>query len=58
MIGPIELLNEHESVARAMHDTGDLDVGGRRVRKVEASRLAVSPIAPTGLHEPWLRQRQ
>jgi type III restriction enzyme len=22
-----------------MHDTGDLDVGGRRVRKVEASRI-------------------
>ena len=26
-------------VAHAMHDTGDLDVGGRRVRKVEASRI-------------------
>ena len=31
-------LNEGE-VAHAMHDTGDLDVGGRRVRKVEASRI-------------------
>ena len=31
-------LNEAE-VAHAMHDTGDLDVGGRRVRKVEASRI-------------------
>ncbi len=30
----------HEAeVAHAMHDTGDLDVGGRRVRKVEASRI-------------------
>lgn len=26
-------------VAHAMHDTGDLDVGGRRMRKVEASRI-------------------
>jgi type III restriction enzyme len=26
-------------VAHAMHDTGDLDIGGRRVRKVEASRI-------------------
>lgn len=31
-------MNEGE-VAHAMHDTGDLDVGGRRVRKVEASRI-------------------
>lgn len=31
-------LNEGE-VAHAMHDTGDLDIGGRRVRKVEASRI-------------------
>jgi type III restriction enzyme len=31
-------LHEGE-VAHAMHDTGDLDVGGRRVRKVEASRI-------------------
>jgi type III restriction enzyme len=31
-------LNEGEA-AHAMHDTGDLDVGGRRVRKVEASRI-------------------
>jgi type III restriction enzyme len=31
-------LNEGE-LAHAMHDTGDLDVGGRRVRKVEASRI-------------------
>ena len=31
-------LNEGE-VAHAMHDTGDLDVGGRRVRKMEASRI-------------------
>jgi type III restriction enzyme len=31
-------LNEGE-VAHALHDTGDLDVGGRRVRKVEASRI-------------------
>ena len=31
-------LNEGE-VAHAMHDTGDLDVGGRRLRKVEASRI-------------------
>lgn len=31
-------LNEGE-VAHAMHDTGDLDVGGRRVRKVDASRI-------------------
>jgi len=26
-------------VVHAMHDSGDLDVGGRRVRKVEASRI-------------------
>lgn len=31
-------LNEGE-VAHAMHDTGDLEVGGRRVRKVDASRI-------------------
>ncbi|MDP1904511.1 MAG: DEAD/DEAH box helicase family protein [Pseudomonadota bacterium] len=31
-------LNEGE-VAHAMHDTGDLDVGGRRMRKVDASRI-------------------
>ncbi|RST47398.1 DEAD/DEAH box helicase [Variovorax sp. DXTD-1] len=31
-------LNEGE-VAHALHDSGDLDVGGRRVRKVEASRI-------------------
>ncbi len=31
-------LNEGE-VAHAMHDAGDMDVGGRRVRKVEASRI-------------------
>jgi type III restriction enzyme len=31
-------LNEGE-VVHAMHDTGDLDIGGRRVRKVEASRI-------------------
>jgi type III restriction enzyme len=31
-------LNESE-VAHAMHDTGDLDIGGRRVRKVDASRI-------------------
>lgn len=31
-------LNEGE-VAHALHDTGDLDVGGRRVRRVEASRI-------------------
>jgi type III restriction enzyme len=31
-------LNEGE-VAHALHDTGDLDLGGRRVRKVEASRI-------------------
>jgi type III restriction enzyme len=31
-------LNEGE-LAHAMHDTGDLDVGGRRVRKVDASRI-------------------
>lgn len=31
-------LNEGE-VVHAMHDTGDLDVGGRRVRKVDASRI-------------------
>jgi type III restriction enzyme len=31
-------LHEGE-VAHAMHDAGDLDVGGRRVRKVEASRI-------------------
>lgn len=31
-------LHENE-VAHAMHDTGDMDVGGRRVRKVEASRI-------------------
>lgn len=31
-------LHEGE-VAHALHDTGDLDVGGRRVRKVEASRI-------------------
>lgn len=31
-------LNEGE-VAHALHDTGDLDIGGRRVRKVEASRI-------------------
>lgn len=26
-------------VAHAMHDTGDMDVGGRRIRKVDASRI-------------------
>ena len=26
-------------VVHAMHDTGDLDIGGRRVRKVDASRI-------------------
>lgn len=26
-------------IAHAMHDTGDLDVGGRRVRRVDASRI-------------------
>lgn len=31
-------LNEGE-VAHAMHDTGDMDVGGRRIRKVDASRI-------------------
>lgn len=31
-------LHEGEA-AHAMHDTGDLDVGGRRVRKVDASRI-------------------
>ena len=31
-------LNEGE-VVHAMHDTGDLDIGGRRVRKVDASRI-------------------
>lgn len=31
-------LNEGE-IAHAMHDTGDLDLGGRRVRKVDASRI-------------------
>ena len=31
-------LNEGE-IAHAMHDTGDLDVGGRRLRKVDASRI-------------------
>jgi len=31
-------LNEGE-VAHAMHDTGDMDIGGRRVRKVDASRI-------------------
>lgn len=31
-------LNEGE-VVHAMHDSGDLDVGGRRLRKVEASRI-------------------
>lgn len=31
-------LNEGE-VAHAMHDTGDIDVGGRRMRKVDASRI-------------------
>ncbi len=31
-------LNEGEA-AHALHDTGDLDVGGRRVRKVDASRI-------------------
>lgn len=31
-------LNEGE-VAHAMHDTGDMDVGGRKVRRVEASRI-------------------
>lgn len=31
-------LHEGE-VAHAMHDTGDLDVGGRRVRRVDASRI-------------------
>ncbi|HYG08915.1 MAG TPA: DEAD/DEAH box helicase family protein [Pyrinomonadaceae bacterium] len=32
-------LNESE-VAHAMHDVGDLDVGGRLVRKVDASRIS------------------
>lgn len=31
-------LNEGE-LAHAMHDTGDMDVGGRKVRKVDASRI-------------------
>jgi type III restriction enzyme len=31
-------LNEGE-VAHTLHDTGDLDIGGRKVRKVEASRI-------------------
>lgn len=31
-------LNEGE-VAHALHDTGDMDVGGRKVRKVDASRI-------------------
>lgn len=31
-------LNEGE-VAHAMHDSGDMDVGGRKVRKVDASRI-------------------
>ncbi len=31
-------LNEGE-VAHTMHDAGDMDVGGRRVRRVEASRI-------------------
>jgi type III restriction enzyme len=31
-------LNEGE-IAHAMNDTGDLDIGGRRVRKVESSRI-------------------
>jgi type III restriction enzyme len=31
-------LNEGE-IAHALHDSGDLDVGGRRVRKVDASRI-------------------
>ncbi|SBT05958.1 Type iii restriction enzyme, res subunit [Candidatus Propionivibrio aalborgensis] len=31
-------LSEGE-VAHAMHDTGDIDVGGRRMRKVDASRI-------------------
>ena len=31
-------LKESE-IVHAMHDSGDLDVGGRRVRKVEASRI-------------------
>lgn len=31
-------LNEGE-IAHAMHDTGDLDVGGRRIRRVDASRI-------------------
>lgn len=31
-------LNEGE-VAHAMHDTGDMEVGGRKVRKVDASRI-------------------
>jgi type III restriction enzyme len=26
-------------IAHAMHDTGDLDIGGRRVRRVDASRI-------------------
>jgi type III restriction enzyme len=31
-------LNEGE-IAHALHDTGDMDIGGRRVRKVDASRI-------------------
>ncbi len=31
-------LNKGE-VAHALHDSGDMDIGGRRVRKVEASRI-------------------
>jgi len=31
-------LNEGE-VVHAMHDTGDLDIGGRRLRKIDASRI-------------------
>ena len=31
-------LDEGE-IAHAMHDTGDMDIGGRRIRKVDASRI-------------------
>lgn len=31
-------LNEGE-IAHAMHDTGDMDIGGRKLRKVDASRI-------------------
>ena len=50
-------LNEGE-VAHAMHDAGDLDVGGRRVRRVEASRIDADKeigvvFFKTGLSTGW-----